>query len=198
MSKRIYVIDTSVLIANPDVLLKLNDCKIIIPMAAIWELDRFKKLSDIQDPRAKAARKVTRILDSLGSEQDISTGARTPKGSIVVIYRTYAAINGLASCADNKIVGTAVKLKKNSEAEVIVLSNDGNMRNVSRAYGIMAMAYPFFTTSFCVATDRRFRDGSTQDRNASVHSKQNVLSSQRFVLVLIVAIIFLFLLINVR
>ncbi len=157
---RTYVTDTSVLIKYPDILHELSGCRIVIPMAVIVELDRFKSLANAQDPRAKAARAITRTLDSLGNEQDISRGARTPGGSIVMIYRSHANVNGLASRADNKIVGTALKLMKGGK-EVVVLSNDANLRNVARAYGITATEYPFPPGSFPPVTSRRPQKGVT-------------------------------------
>lgn len=143
MRRKTYVLDTSVLVSVPDVLVKLGGCRIVIPIAVIGELDRFKSLPDARDPRAVAARRVARALDRLGSKEDISRGARTPSGSTVMIYRSHALVRGLSSAADCRLVGAALKLKRAGRAEVVVLSNDGNLRNVARAHGITATAYPF-------------------------------------------------------
>ncbi|MDQ7786712.1 MAG: PIN domain-containing protein [Thermodesulfovibrionales bacterium] len=141
--KKIFVIDTSVLIEDPDVLFKLGGNEIVIPTAVLKELDGLKKHPDPDEHRAKAARQVTRTLDMLGSYQDISTGARTSAGSIVRIYNQYHVIDDLASSADNRIVGTAIKLKEEGIGRVILVSTDGNMRNVTRSYKIKAENYPF-------------------------------------------------------
>lgn len=197
MSKRTYVVDTSVLIADPDVLLKLGGCTIVVPMAAIGELDRFKRSADAQDPRAKAARRVTRILDALGTEQDISTGARTPSGSSLMIYRSHAAINGLSSSADNKVIGAAVKIRNAMRTEVVVLSNDRNMRNVSRAYGITATAYPFSAHSSPASRNGKLGDMAQRektDSHAMDKSRQNARSSWVYFLIPVAVIIFLALL----
>lgn len=143
VKKKIFVIDTSVLIEDPDVLFKLGGNEIVIPTAVIKELDGLKRHPDPDEHRAKAARQVTRTLDMLGSYQDISTGARTSAGSIVRIYNQYQVIDDLASSADNRIVGTAIKLKEESTGRVILVSTDGNMRNVTRSYKIKAENYPF-------------------------------------------------------
>ena len=141
--KKIFVIDTSVLIEDPDVLFKLGGNEIVIPTAVLKELDGLKKHPDPDEHRAKAARRVTRTLDMLGSYQDISTGARTSVGSIVRICNQYQLIDDLASSADNRIVGTAIKLKEEGIGRVILVSTDGNMRNVTRSYKIKAENYPF-------------------------------------------------------
>jgi predicted ribonuclease YlaK len=141
--KKIFVIDTSVLIEDPDVLFKLGGNEIVIPTAVLKELDGLKKHPDPDEHRAKAARQVTRTLDRLGSYQDISTGAKTSAGSIVRICNQYQVIDDLASNADNRIVGTAIKLKEEGTGRVILVSTDGNMRNVTRSYKIKAENYPF-------------------------------------------------------
>lgn len=142
--KKIFVIDTSVLIEDPDVLFKLGGNEIVIPTAVLKELDGLKKHPDPDEHRAKAARQVTRTLDMLGSYQDISTGAKTSAGSIVRIYNQYHVIDDLASSADNRIVGSAIKLEEEGTGRVILVSTDGNMRNVTRSYKIKAENYPFF------------------------------------------------------
>jgi len=141
--KKIFVIDTSVLIEDPDVLFKLGGNEIVIPTAVLKELDGLKKHPDPNEYRAKAARQVTRTLDMLGSYQDISTGDRTSAGSIVRICNQYKVVDDLASSADNRIVGTAIKLKEEGTGRVILVSTDGNMRNVTRSYKIKAENYPF-------------------------------------------------------
>jgi len=135
------VIDTSALIADPDALLKISDCSIVVPLVAIGVLDRFKRLADLEDRRSRASRQVTRTLDSLAQTQDICAGSRTPSNSTVRISRKHTVINDLASATDNRIVGTALELKKGKDTEVIVISNDGNLRIVAQAYGIRATAY---------------------------------------------------------
>jgi predicted ribonuclease YlaK len=142
-NKKIFVVDTNVLINDPDVLYKLGGNEIVIPTAVIKELDGLKRRWNVEDPRAKAARRVTRMLDRIGSRQDISVGAKTSAGPIVRISNRYAVIDDLANNLDNRIVGSAVRIKEETQAKVILVSTDGNMRNVTRAYGIRAENYPF-------------------------------------------------------
>lgn len=144
VNKTIFVIDTSVLIEEPDVFYKLGGNEIVVPTAVIKELDGLKRHPDPDDHRAKSARRVTRTLDMLGSYQDISTGASTSAGSIVRICNQYQIIDDLASNMDNRVVGTAVRLQEEGAGRVILVSTDGNMRNVARSYKIKAENYPFF------------------------------------------------------
>lgn len=143
MKRKTYVLDTSVLIEDPNVLYKLRGDEIIIPTAVLKEIDGLKRDPDPDSRRAKAARQVVRNLDRLGSYQDISTGAKTSSGSIVRICTQYKIIDDLESNADNRIVGTAIRLKENCDGQVILVSTDGNMRNVTRSYKMRAENYPF-------------------------------------------------------
>jgi predicted ribonuclease YlaK len=142
MIRKTYVLDTSVLIEDPDVLYKFKGNELVIPTAVIKEIDGLKRDPDHDSYRAKAAREVARTLDRLGSYQDIATGAKTSAGSVIRICTEYRVIDDLASKADNRIVGTAIKLKEETAGQVILVSTDGNMRNVTRAYKIRAENYP--------------------------------------------------------
>jgi predicted ribonuclease YlaK len=159
-NKKIYVLDTSVLIEDPDVFYKLSSSEIVVPTAVIKEIDGLKKNADPEDHRGKAARKVARTLDRLGSYQDISTGAKTPTGSIIRICNQYRPIDDLASNMDNRVVGTAIRLRENSGAKVILVSTDSNMRNVARAYKIRAENYPFMMDDPFDKTETRREDFS--------------------------------------
>ena len=140
--ENIFVIDTCVLLNDPEIFAKLGQSQIVIPTAVIKELDRFKKNPDPKEPRAMAARKVARTLDTLGTRQNIAAGAKNSSGATVRISNQYIPVDDLASNADNRIVGTALKLQKESEGHVILVTGDGNMRNVTRSYGIEATSHP--------------------------------------------------------
>jgi predicted ribonuclease YlaK len=140
--KKIYVIDTCVLIDDPDVFFELACSEIVVPTAVIKELDALKRNPNPDNPKARAARKVIRNLDEMGRCQSMVTGAKTSSGSIVKICNRFVPIDDLASSADNRIVGTAIRLRKDTGREVILLSKDGNVRNVARSYvGIKAQNY---------------------------------------------------------
>ena len=137
-----YVVDTSVIINCPDIFFNLGRKWVIVPTAVITELDGLKNSTDSK--RANAAKRASRILDDLGYRQNIAFGAITTAGSIVKIFNKYETVSDLASLADNRILGAAVKLKsENKHYNVVLVTADRNMRNVSRAYGIVAKNYPF-------------------------------------------------------
>ena len=148
--QKTFVVDTSILIREPDIFYKLGQNTIIVPTAVIRELDGLK--NNAVAATASSARKASRTLDNLGSRQNIASGAKTSVGSVVRICNRYQTIDGLSSYADNKIVGTAVKINEESETQVIMLTTDANMRNVARAYGLRAEPYPLLIDDILTET----------------------------------------------
>ncbi len=138
--KKTYVLDTTVLIYDPDIFYKLGDADIVVPLAVIKELDGLKK-SDVE-LTAQAARKIARTLDRWGSYADLIAGVKLPTNATVYIYTDYEDIDGLESQADNRIVGAALKIKREKDIDVILVTTDTNMRTVARAYGIRAEYMP--------------------------------------------------------
>jgi len=67
--RKIYVLDTSVVIEDPDVFFKLGDGDIVLPTAVIKEIVGLKRNPDPDDPRAKTSRKVARLLYIIASRQ---------------------------------------------------------------------------------------------------------------------------------
>ena len=105
----VFVLDTCVILEDPDIFFNLGEKWIIVPAAVISELDGLKRSSDSK--KAGAARKASRTLDNLSYRQNIAFGAITSAGSVVRIFNRYETVYDLASWADNRIVGAAVRLK---------------------------------------------------------------------------------------
>jgi len=138
----VFVLDTCVILEDPDVFFNPGKKWIIVPTAVIRELDGLKRSSDSK--KAGAARRAARTLDDLSYRQNIAIGAITSAGSAVRIFNRYEMLNDLQCWADNRILGAAVRLKsENAHYNVVLVTNDRNLRNVTRAYGIEAENYPF-------------------------------------------------------
>ena len=135
MEDKIYVLDTTVLIEAPDYMYR-GEGMFVIPTAVIKEIDGLKN-SD-QKEVAAAARKVARTLDTLGSYGNLTSGVRLSTGGTLRVYTNYVEIDDLNSKNDNRIVGTAMALKKETDSDVKLVTTDINMRTVARAHGIKA------------------------------------------------------------
>src|SRR5208283_4530910 len=128
--KTTYVLDTTVLLYEPNLMYKLRDNVIVIPAVVIKEIDDLKR--NRNENTAQAARQVARTLDLLGSYADLTDGVRMSTGGILKVSNDYIEIDALESQADNKILGTALLIKKVSGGKVVVLTTDTNMRTAAR------------------------------------------------------------------
>lgn len=134
-----FVVDSSVFAMNAEILYELMRVEIVIPAAVIREMDGLKS----RDDHAGAnAREMARILDRLGSYQNLAVGVRNSAGNLIRIEHEHYPVTALSSNADNHVVGTALMLQKLSPRKVILLSNDTNMRVVARSLGLRADSYP--------------------------------------------------------
>jgi len=138
---RVYVLDTTVLIYDPDILSKTAEVDWVIPLVVIRELDGLKNSE--KELVAKAARQIARTLDRLSSYGDLVSGVKLPTGRTLRVFAGYESVDALASDADNKILGAAISLKKAGE-DVTLFTTDTNMRTVARAYGVKAEYFPLF------------------------------------------------------
>lgn len=138
---RIFVPDTSVLLNAPDLIYKLGNAETVIAAVVIRELDGHKKSESAHI--AWAAREVSRTLDRLSSYADLAAGVKLPTGGTLRVESQHDVINALASDADNRILGTALKLKREKSGTVTLLTTDTNMRIIARQEGLKAEFYPF-------------------------------------------------------
>ena len=136
-----YVLDTTALIYDPDIMFKIGEADWVIPLAVIREIDGLKN-SD-KDLVAKAARQIARTLDRLSSYGDLTAGVKLPTDKTLRVLAMYESVDVLASDADNKILGAALSLK-NAGEDVTLFTTDTNMRTVARAYGIKAEYTPIY------------------------------------------------------
>ena len=71
--KKNYVLDTNVLLHNPQAIFRFEDNNVIIPIYVIEEVDQFKREGS---ERGRNARSIARLLDELASG-----AGRCPRGS---------------------------------------------------------------------------------------------------------------------
>src|SRR5512140_2392527 len=113
--KKNYILDTNVLLHDPNSLLKFDDNCVLLPIEVIEEIDRFKRESTELGQNARA---VSRMLDGFRGTGRLSEGVRLPNGGeLKIIFRDgKAAKNGHAifstDSADNRILAMASGIKK--------------------------------------------------------------------------------------
>jgi len=149
-AKRIFVLDTNVLLHDPSSFFRFAEHDVFLPMITLEELDDHKKgVSEV----ARNARQVSRLLDQLVVNSDqIDAGIPLDKlGNRDALGRLLLQTTSMAGQlpdslpvgkADNQILGVvnAVKLKY-FHREVVLVSKDINMRLKARALGLLAEDY---------------------------------------------------------
>ena len=159
--RRMFVLDTNVLMHDPTAIFRFEEHDIFIPMIVLEELDAGKKgLSEA----ARNVRQVSRFLDELmqgAAKADIDRGLPLPsaatsavgansgskaKASGRLFFQTQtmdAALPELpGNGADNAILGQALALKRaHSDTEVTLVSKDINLRIKAAILGVHAEDY---------------------------------------------------------
>jgi len=149
--KKLFVIDTNVLMHDPTSLFRFDEHDLYLPIATLEELDQHKRgLSDV----SRNARQASRFLDEIvsGDLESIKKGLairiRDGQQSKGRLFLQTEAINGelpatLASGrTDNQILAVVRSLQeKHPEREVVLVSKDINMRIKARALGLAAEDY---------------------------------------------------------
>ena len=97
--KKLFVIDTNVLIQSPDAIENFEDNTVIIPLVVVEELDGLKKADGDKGANARAA---VRLLEKYRNEGDLLKGVKL-KNTVMeklmyervdVVYRTKVEFKG--------------------------------------------------------------------------------------------------------
>lgn len=141
MTKKIFVLDTNVLLHSAAALNSFEENEIVIPMTVLEELDKFKRN---QDELGRNARHVIRMLDQLRAKGSLYSGVALDNapdpaqcGSVrVVVSSGRLGENIDMSVADNRILNVAKMLREEGNARVIFITKDINLRLKADAFGI--------------------------------------------------------------
>jgi PhoH-like ATPase len=132
-----FVVDTNVLLHNPNALFMFADNEVIIPFDVIEELDKFKAGTD---DLGRNARTVIRHLDRLREQGNLSEGVAVEQtgGSVrVVLEEDQQLCAGLtANTPDNRIICCAKSLAASGK-RVVFITKDINARIKSDALGLV-------------------------------------------------------------
>ncbi|MFH1540922.1 MAG: PhoH family protein [Elusimicrobiota bacterium] len=140
MAKKIFILDTNVLIHDPESFTAFEDNTVVIPMAVIEELDNLKRA---HDERGRAARSITRKLNALSVKGKLSEGVPLANGGKLIIdleQKINLPYDFSNSKKDNLILSAAFTHQKKNE-NVVFVTKDINLRIKSEAIGIVAEDY---------------------------------------------------------
>ena len=138
--KKNYVLDTNVLLHDPQAVFKFEDNDVVIPIFVIEEIDSFKhELSE----RGRSARTVSRYLDQFREEGgSLSTGVLLPSGGILRVALPRGALDLRAKDSrsqDSAILQVALDLKNSDQTKpTVFVTLDTNLRIRADALGLRA------------------------------------------------------------
>ncbi len=149
-SKRIYALDTNVLLHDPTSLFRFEEHDVFIPMTVLEELDEKKKgPSEV----SRNARQVSRFLNELiirGNGHGISEGVSLDNpqglnlkrgGAVGRLYFQQQIVNGKGK-ADNQILAAVIDLREqHPERQVVLVTKDINLRIKAKIHGLQAEDY---------------------------------------------------------
>ena len=141
--KKIFVLDTSVIIYNHNAINEFDDNDVAIPITVLEELDNFKKGNTTKNFEA---REFIRFLDSISGKTTMNkwrplNGPK--KGQFKVIMDEHSKLDARAIFSDNKpdhrILNAALKLKEeHPDRKVILVSKDINLRLKAKSLSLTA------------------------------------------------------------
>lgn len=148
--EKVYVLDTNVLIHDPNSLLNFEEHHVVVPMTVLEELD---KLKSGKSHIAADCRAAIRLIDSVlgqSSPVEVEQGVPINRGDdvlgtlSVLMPRPRNAQNGLLPehLNDNRIINDiAALMARDPDRHFVLVTKDINMRLKARACGIDAEDY---------------------------------------------------------
>lgn len=149
--EKIFILDTNVLIHNPQALFSFDEHRVVIPIVVLEEIDLFKKGVD---EKSRNARQIGRYLDSLRCQGSLQEGVKTETGGTIQVSVNKDVAETAANLLftdknDNLIIGTALYFKNNyPDSEVTLVSKDVNVRIKADCVGINAENFETDTIKF--------------------------------------------------
>ena len=138
--KKNYILDTNVLLHDPNAILHFEDNTVVIPISVIEEIDQFKR---DQTELGRNARHVSHLLDDLRARGRLCDGVALDNGGRLRVALgpdtgEHAPHSGYA---DREILELARRMAKESPEPCIVVSKDINLRIQADSMGTEAQDY---------------------------------------------------------
>ncbi|QAV26347.1 hypothetical protein BTDUT50_06665 [Neobacillus thermocopriae] len=145
MSKKIYVLDTNVLLQDPYSIFSFQDNEVVIPAVVLEEVDSKKRY---MDEVGRNARQVSKIIDNLRKNGKLHEKIPLDNGGVLRIELNHRSFQQLQEIFvektnDNRILAVAKNLSleeqtKENGRPVILVSKDALVRVKADAIGLEA------------------------------------------------------------
>lgn len=144
-NRKIFVLDTNVILHDNTCIHKFHDNDIVIPIQVIEELDRFKKGNESINYHA---REFVRAIDELSDSTLFDDGVKYGKGKGRISVQIDKAFHPDLSFgfsndkADHQILNCCyLQAKAHPERKVVLISKDVNLRMKAKSLGLFAEDY---------------------------------------------------------
>lgn len=145
MNKKTYVLDTNVLLSDPNSLFSFEENNVIVPMVVLEELDHHKSR---QDEVGRNARNISRTLDDLRQKGSLFSGVELHSGGNLrvatitgnAIVELPVELRSTNPKVDNLIIAFMLTFKE-QESEAILVSKDINVRLKCDSLGLKCEDY---------------------------------------------------------
>jgi len=147
--KKSFVLDTNVLLHDPESFLKFPDNQVVLPLTVLEELDKMKRLPNELGRNSRAVTRQLALMKNMG-KGNLHKGIDLGNGSTIRILMEVAETlpgNFDLSIADNKILMAAYHLMKQGE-HVIFVSKDIAARIKADAIGLESQDYENLKVSY--------------------------------------------------
>lgn len=141
--KKVYILDTNVLLQDPRSIFAFQDNDVIIPAVVLEELDSKKRFVD---EVGRNAREVSRLLDKLREIGKLHNGVKLQNGGLLKVELNHRSIFKLQETfgemtSDNRILAVAMNIQLEEQAKeeknpVILVSKDVLLRVKADALGV--------------------------------------------------------------
>lgn len=142
--KKIFIIDTNVLLHDPQAIFRFQDNDVVIPLIAIEEMDNQKRR---QDEVGRNARRVAKLIDELRHKGKIYEGVELESGGTLKVELNHQKVEKLSDGlqqfkADNRILAVAMAYQEEfPDRKVALVTKDTYLRIKADVAGIEAEDY---------------------------------------------------------
>ena len=135
--KKIYVLDTNVLIQAPHALKCFDDNEVVLPLVVLEELDGHKR---DEGERGANVREAIRILEQLRGAGDLVKGVKLDNGGFLRVEKNFKDVELPKDMAeyksDNRILKVCKGLSDTCKEQVILVTKDILMRIKAQILGV--------------------------------------------------------------
>lgn len=141
--RKVYVIDTNILIHAPEAILNFEDNEVVLPMVVLEELDGLK---NSEKEKGRNAREAIRHLENLREQGNLVEGAATEQGGIIRVEKNYVDIELPTDMPedkmDNRILKVCLGLQNDyPERQIILVTKDMLLRIKAQMLSVTAQDY---------------------------------------------------------